>query len=157
MQMTHQPNHCRGERDDKNEKHNPAFTSRFAKRTAPPRPPAIVAVTFVLERDRSIEAAAVFVRSPEQLLALMARSFLRQPRRVRDEALKFCHFVPQLRFPAGEFVLFPMQRRGRAGRTTKHGVSPARGGHPEKKKKRDKAENDEWQTEREANLHPSEK
>ena len=156
MQVTHQPNNCDGERDCENDKYDPALAARFAKRPAPLRPPIIVAVTFVVQSDRNIEAAAG-VGSPAQFFSLVPRSLLRYPRRIRDHALEFFNLVPQVRFPVGQFFLFSIQRRSQSRRATKHEASPGGRSDPEKKKERDKAENDQRQTKGEANLQPLKK
>ena len=157
MQVTHQPNNCDGERDCENNKYNPALAARFAKRPAPLGPPIIVAVTFVVQSDRNIEAAAAGVGSPAQFFSLLPRSLLRDPRRIRDHALEFFNLVPQVRFPVGQFLLFSIQRRSQSRRATKHEASPGGRSYPEKKKERDKTENDQRQTKGEANLQPLKK
>src|SRR5438876_7464151 len=157
MHVTDQPNNCDGERDCENDKYDPAFAPRLAKQTAPLGPSIIVAVTFVLQSDRDVEAAAAGVGSHAQFFTLPTRSLLRDPRRIRDHALELFNLVPQVRFPVGQFFLFSIQRRGQSRRATKHEASPGGRSDPEKKKERDKTENDQGQTEGEANLHPLKK
>ena len=157
MQVTHQPNNCDGECDCENDKYDPAFAPRLAKRTAPLGPPIIVAVTFVVQSDRNIEAAAAGVGSHAQFFSLPPRSLLRDPRRIRDHTLEFFNLVPQVRFPVDKFFLFSIQRRSQSRRATKHEASPGGRSDPEKKKERDKSEDDQGQTEGEANSQPLKK
>ncbi len=157
MQVSGQPNYSQGKRNRQNQKHHPAFSPRLAKRTAPLGPPIIVAVTFVLQSDRNIEAAAAGVGSHAQFFTLPPRGLLRDPRRISDHALELFNLVPQVRFSVGQFFLFSIQRRGQSRRATKPEASPGGRSDPEKKKERDKTENDQGQTEGEANLHPLKK
>src|SRR5439155_63063 len=157
MQVSGQPNYRHGKRNRQNQEHYPAFAPRLAKRTAPLGPPIIVAVTFILQSDRNIEAAAAGVGSHAQFFSPPPRGLLRDPRRISDHALELFNLVPQVRFPVGQFFLFSIQRRSQSRRATKHEASPGGRSHPEEKKERDKAENDQGQTEDEANLQPLKK
>src|SRR4051812_4379968 len=71
-QMADQPDHCEGKRDHQDQKHNPAFAPFFPQRNAPTAVAAAIAVAFVLQRNRDIEAASPRGGALQQLLTLAA-------------------------------------------------------------------------------------
>src|SRR2546427_9797155 len=80
------------------------------------------------------------------------RCVLCAPRPVCNHALELFELLAQFRFLSRYFFLPAAKRRSRSRRTTKHRPSPA--GHPKENSKRNNATNNQWQCERDANLHP---
>lgn len=154
MQMADEPENRETERDNKNQKNNPAFPPLFAERNAPPADAPIIAPAFVLERDRNIEPAPAFAGAGQQFLSLPARSFLGHPRRFRDHALEFFHFAAQFRFALGEFFLLLVERRPGFRRSVAHAKSLRLRGHPEKNEERHDPKNNQRQRDRESDLQP---
>src|SRR5205823_257863 len=112
-------------RNDQDQKENPSFTALFAKR-APAFARGRIAVTFVVQRHRNVQATAPLACPHQQFLALPFSHFLGHARRFRDHPLEFFHLVAQLRFLTRQFLLGLIERGGRPRRTTKHATSPTR-------------------------------
>src|SRR5713101_3237465 len=123
MQTIEQPDGRSQKRNDEKEEENPSFTSLFAERTAP-LARSSVAVAFVLQRHRNVQAAAALARAHDQFFALTLLDFFGDARRVRNHPLELFHLVAQLRFLARQFLFRLIERGCRSRRTTKHSASP---------------------------------
>src|SRR5713101_7899633 len=125
MQTIEQPDGRSQKRNDEKEEENPSFTSLFAERTAP-LARSSVAVAFVLQRHRNVQAAAALARAHEQFFALTLFHFLGDARCIRDHAFELFHLIAQLRFLTRQFLFCLIERGCRSRRTTKNAASPAR-------------------------------
>src|ERR1043165_4875849 len=117
-----QPDHGHGQNENEDQKNNSPFPSLLSERTRPFLPTAVV--SFVVERDRSIEAIASFACAQQQLLTLPPFNLLRQSRRIRDHFLEFLHLVAQLRFLLRQLLFGLIEGSCRSKRAPKHAWLP---------------------------------
>jgi hypothetical protein len=109
--MGRDPDNGNCERDHEDKENQSPFASLLAKRTrAATAWSAGFAKTFVVQRNRNIEAFATLVGSPEQFFAFAPGTFFRDARRLFDHPLEVLHFTPEFFLPPGELLLLLVKR-----------------------------------------------
>src|SRR5205809_5837210 len=118
--MAHQPNNRADQSNHQNNENDPAFAALLSQSAMSPRTHGVVTIALVLQGNRDVEAAAAFVRSREQFLALLPRHFFGQSWRFFNHPLKLFHLLAQLRFAADKVLLGLIKCAGGFGWAPKH-------------------------------------